>query len=104
MRDLGQNRLPLNGSTRATATRANRACAVCERGPDAHLHCMVCCAPMEISAVRKTCSAECRALFKHLRRCAKSARYWVTLDDGTRLRVWLPKRLLVPLDTTVSRS
>lgn len=69
------------------------------------LHCMICCAEMPISTLRKTCGPDCRKIFKRLRRATQSVRCWVTLlsEPGKRLLLWLPRKSVMRSDNGVSR-
>ena len=68
------------------------------------LHCMVCTAEMSVSTLRKTCGAECRKIFKRLRRATQSVRCWVTPlgAPGQKLLRWVPRKLVMPTDNGVS--
>lgn len=70
------------------------------------LHCMICCAEMPVSTLRKTCGPECRKIFKRMRRAVQSVRCWVTLfgGPGKRLLLWLPRKSVMRSDTPLSRA
>ena len=92
----------LRGSSTAKVSLAWRPCALCQKGSDFHLHCQICCSPLE-GFTRKTCPGECRKLLKAKRRQTRSVQCWVIPMDGTarKFRRWLPRRLAIPLHTTV---
>jgi len=77
-----------------------------DRKVSAVLHCMICCAEMPISTLRKTCGPDCRKIFKRLRRATQSVRCWVTLlsEPGERLLLWLPRKSVMRADNGVSRA
>jgi predicted nucleic acid-binding Zn ribbon protein len=68
------------------------------------LHCMICCAEMPVSTLRKTCGPECRKIFKRMRRAVQSVRCWVTLfgGPGKRLLLWLPRKSVMRSDNPLS--
>jgi predicted nucleic acid-binding Zn ribbon protein len=84
---------------------AKLPCPLCQTGSSFHIHCMICCRPLEFSTMRKTCAGECRAVFKTERRKGRSIRCWITpLDNpGKRFLGWVPRRALALSDTGVSR-
>ena len=94
----------LRGHAGAVA-KPSRYCRLCESGRfEFHVHCMVCCGPLEVMTARKTCPGDCQRIFKMQRRKARSVKVWVQpLDESSpRRECWLPKRLIAATDTGVS--
>src|SRR5216684_652450 len=105
MRTVTHARLRGSGSARKPAPNSNRPCPLCESGAEFHLHCQVCRAPLEAHTKKKVCPGDCRRVFSHERRRARSVRCRVTLVDRpskTFIR-WLPRKLVMPADIAMSK-
>jgi hypothetical protein len=103
MRSMSQPRLRSNTAPKLGA--AIRPCERCEADSGFHLHCQICCSPLEGFA-RKTCPGDCKKVFKAGRRETRFVRCWVIPLDAPskKFRKWLPKRFATPPATRVATA
>src|SRR5882757_6949969 len=102
MRSPAKSRL--RGSSTAKVSRAELPCPLCNGNVGFHLHCQVCCAPLDLHTAKRVCAGECRKVFSSERRKARSVRCRITrVDDPSKTFVrWIPRKLLQPSDIAMS--